>query len=251
MKETTSWENSANWYVDLLRDPRNTYQGRLILPNLLRLMNIKKGEPVLDLACGQGFFSREFFKSGARVIGVDLSDKLVEIAKKESPKEIDFHVSDASSLPFVEKNSTDKVVIVLSIQNMKDLNPVLKECGRVLKSKGKLLLVLNHPAFRTPHESSWGYDEEKKVQFRRINRYLSELKSEIKIHPGGNPKEVTLSFHRPLQSYFKSLEKNGFAVSRLEEWNSDKKSESGPRARAEDVARKEIPLFLFLESVLI
>lgn len=62
----------------------------------------------------------------------------------------------------------------------------------------------------------------------------------------GKMPEKTVSFHRPLQSYFKFLQKSGFAVSRLEEWNSHRKSELGKRSKAEDTARKEIPLFLAL-----
>jgi hypothetical protein len=45
------------------------------------------------------------------------------------------------------------------------------------------------------------------------------------------------------------LGKNGFAVSRLEEWNSNRKSQPGPRSKAEDKARKEIPLFMFMEAI--
>jgi hypothetical protein len=52
-----------------------------------------------------------------------------------------------------------------------------------------------------------------------------------------------------LQFYFKALRKAGFLVSRLEEWNSQKKSQPGPRADAENRARKEFPLFLALEAV--
>ena len=62
-------------------------------------------------------------------------------------------------------------------------------------------------------------------------------------------KSFTYSFHRPLQLYFKTFAKNGFAVTRLEEWISHKESEPGPRQDAENTARKEIPLFLFLEAV--
>ena len=245
----TSWEQSANWYSDLLKDAQSTYQGRVILPNLLRLMNLKKGETVLDLACGPGFFSGEFYKYGTKVIGVDISDKLIEIAKKELSKEIEFRVGDAANISFIKDNFIDKVVIVLAIQNIREINSVFKECNRVLKKNGKLFLVINHPSFRILKESSWGYDEKNKIQYRRIDRYLSELKSEIQMHPGDNPEEVTLSFHRPLQSYFKSFHKNKLVVARLEEWISDKKSETGPRQKSENKSRSEIPLFLFMETV--
>ncbi|MDE2001248.1 MAG: SAM-dependent methyltransferase, partial [Patescibacteria group bacterium] len=131
------------------------------------------------------------------------------------------------------------------------------ECARALVSGGRLVLVLNHPAFRIPKESSWGWDEKMKIQYRRVDRYLSELRSKIMMHPstgsgrapGRDAGEYTVSFHRPLQYYFKALQKNGFMVSRLEEWESHRKSEKGPRAEAEDRARKEIPMFLCLEAV--
>ena len=62
-------------------------------------------------------------------------------------------------------------------------------------------------------------------------------------------KKYTVSFHRPLQSYFKNLNEAGFCVSRLEEWISNKKSQNGPRQKAEDTARKEIPMFMCIEAL--
>src|SRR4051812_22350284 len=57
--KNTSWEPVAEWYGKLL-EGEGTYQKELILPNLLRLMDIRRGDAVLDLACGPGFFAREF-----------------------------------------------------------------------------------------------------------------------------------------------------------------------------------------------
>jgi len=250
----TSWGGVAGWYSDLLEKEEGTYQKDLILPNLVRLMNIKNGEVVLDLACGQGFFSREFLKAGAKVIGVDIARELIhlasELTKKELPnKKAEFIISSADDLSFLKEKSIDKIVIVLAIQNIENVAGVFKECQRVLKTNGKLFLVLNHPAFRIPKQSSWEWDEKNKSQYRRIDQYLSESKIEIQMHPGDKPSEKTISFHRPLQFYFKLLGKNGFAVDRLEEWNSHKKSQPGPRAKAEDKIRKEIPIFMFLEAI--
>jgi DNA-binding LacI/PurR family transcriptional regulator len=64
------------------------------------------------------------------------------------------------------------------------------------------------------------------------------------MHPGIAPREVTTTFHRPLQAYFKALAAAGLPVTDLEEWISHKKSDSGPRASAENIARNEIPMFL-------
>ena len=64
MKNDTSWGGVAGWYHSLLEHEGGTYQKTVILPNILRLLNIARGEAILDLACGQGFFSREFHKKG-------------------------------------------------------------------------------------------------------------------------------------------------------------------------------------------
>jgi len=251
-KDKTSWGKVAGWYSDLLEKEEGTYQKDLILPNLVRLMDIKKGEMVLDLACGQGFFSRELFKLGAKVTGADISKELIGLAgkiDKEEDIKIEYKVSPADDLGFMKEKSMDKIVIVLAIQNIENVSGVFKECQRVLKPGGKLFLVLNHPAFRIPKQSSWQWDEKTNDQYRRIDQYLSESKIDIQMHPGDKPEEKTISFHRPLQYYFKLLGKNGFAVDRLEEWNSNKKSQPGPRAKAEDKIRKEIPIFMFLEAI--
>lgn len=244
----TSWGKVAQWYDNLLKE-EGTYQKDLILPNLLRLLDIKKDAVIFDLACGQGFFAREFYKKGASVIASDISKELVAIAKKNSPKEIKFAVASANDLSFLPANSIDKITLTMAIQNIGDVDGVLKECWRVLKPNGKLFIVMNHPAFRVPKESSWEYDEKNKIQYRRINSYLSESKVKIQMHPGDKPSEYTVSFHRPLQFYFKLLGKNNFCVSRLEEWNSNRKSQPGPRAAAENKSRKEIPLFIFIEAI--
>ncbi|MBI5654694.1 class I SAM-dependent methyltransferase [Candidatus Uhrbacteria bacterium] len=245
----TSWGKSADWY-NVLLEQGGTYQSDLILPNLKRLVAPKKGEKILDLACGQGFFSREFALAGARVCGVDISPELIAKAKIMSPSlKIDYQVSPAHELDAFEDGSFDKVISVLAIQNIHNPDEVFKACERVLVPNGSLFLVLNHPAFRIPTHSSWGWDDQDGVQYRRVDRYLSEFKSEIQMHPGSNSSEVTFSYHRPLQTYFKWLRSAGFQVRNVEEWASNKTSDSGPRANAENSSRREIPLFMYLEAV--
>jgi ubiquinone/menaquinone biosynthesis C-methylase UbiE len=244
--KTTSWDNVAHWYDTLLAG-EDTYQARVILPNLLRAMAIKKGERVLELGCGQGFFTQAFYKEGAKTTGVDLGNDLIAIAKKQSPKEITYFAHSAEDLSIIPDASFDKVALVLSLQNIDAPHKVFKECARVLVPQGQMFVVLNHPAFRIPKSSSWGFDEISKTQYRRIDRYMSESKVEIEMNPSKKGGAVTTSFHRPLQYYFKTLGNNGLVVARLEEWLSHKESEAGPRKAAEDRARMEIPLFLMME----
>lgn len=252
--KNTSWGGVAEWYDNLIEKEASNYQKDVILPHLTRLVQPKSNEVILDLACGQGFFSREFAKLGAKVIGVDIAPELIKIADdlaKKAKLKIDFYVSPADNLKFIKDGSVDKAVIVLAIQNIENLSGTLNEVASVLKQNGKVWIVLNHPTFRIPKTSAWGF-EENAVQYRRIDEYMSESKVPIQMHPGKKtkePGEMTVSFHRPLQVYFKAFKKAGFAVTGLEEWISGKYSQSGPRAKAEDKARKEIPLFMMIEAM--
>ena len=240
MKKDTSW--GAESVV-------GHYQQKVILPNLTRLVAVKKGELVLDLGCGEGYFAKRFARDGARIIGVDNSKDLIEKAKESKNSNEEYYVGSADKLKMVRDASVDKITIILAFQNMDNAHTVAKECRRVIKPGGRIYIVMNHPAFRVPKASDWGWDEATQTQYRRVDAYLSESKAKIQMHPGDAPSDYTISFHRPLQLYFKLLKNAGFAVTNLEEWISDKKSEAGPRAEAEDRARKEIPLFLYLEAV--
>ena len=241
----TDWDNISVWYEGYLQG-EDTYQAKVIAPNLLRMLEVKKGESVLDLACGEGFFSRLVADSGAVVTGADLSKELISKAQSKS-KDITFLASPAHDTK-IKKETFDKIFTVLAFENIKNIDEVVSEIKRVLKVGGQFFLVMLHPAFRIPQHSDWGFDTKKDLQYRRVDKYLSEIKIDIKLNPHkGNGKTSSITFHRPLQWYMKLFKKHGFALIGLEEWISHKKSQNGPRAKAEDSARKEFPMFIALE----
>ena len=243
---STSWGGVTDWYDSHLETDSDSYHARVVLPNLTRLMAITPGTTVLDLACGQGFFSRAWADAGGKVVASDISPELIARAKERGGN-VEYHASPADKAPFVDSNSIDKISCVLAIQNIENPKSVFEECARVLKSDGKLYIVLNHPSFRVPKASGWDYDEKQGIQHRIVDKYMSETKVDIDMHPGKEDSEKTVSFHRPLQWYMKALKSSGLAITGIEEWISHRESTSGPRADAENRARKEIPLFLMLE----
>ena len=248
-KSPTSWGDVAEWYDRMLGEG-DTYQAKVVLPNLTRLLALRKGEKLLEIACGQGYFCRAFAAQGAEVTGADIAPELVALAEKRSAGEKvrpRYLVAPSHDVSPVAAGSMDKAVIILALQNIDDVRGTLQECARVLAMKGSLHLVLNHPAFRVPKGSSWEWDKAGK-QYRRVDRYLTEAKEKIKMRPGADPTAETVSFHRPLQYFVKALARQGFAVTGLEEWTSHKKSDSGPRAKEENRARNEIPLFMYVEA---
>lgn len=126
---------------------------------------------------------------------------------------------------------------------------MFKNVHRLLRVGGRLALVMMHPCFRGPKETSWGWDEARKAQFRRVDRYLIPRKTPIVTHPGSAPDVYTWTFHKPLEGYVRSLRNAGLLIDMIEEWPSHKTSEPGPRQNAENTARKEIPMFMAIRAI--
>jgi SAM-dependent methyltransferase len=149
----------------------------------------------------------------------------------------------------LEPDSFDTAACVLAIQNIHPIAPVFEGVARVLKSGGRFVIVMMHPCFRVTKASAWGWDEVTKTQFRRVDKYLQPRKSPIYTHPGKKDGAYTWTFHKPIEDYAKAIMKAGLLIDAFEEWPSHKKSDSGPRAAAENVAREEIPMFMAIRAV--
>ena len=248
-KIDTSWGSVADWYSSYLEEGEDTYQSAVLLPNLVRLLGTRPLR-IIDVACGQGYFTRAFQHAGHTVVGADIAPELIREARALSPA-LEFHIAPSDELRFAKAQSFDAATIILAIQNIERMSATFSEVARTLVPRGRLYLVLMHPVFRVPKASEWGYDAEADIQYRRIDRYLSQSRSEFLVHPGATDSPVTVSYHRSLQDYAKALSKAGFAITKLEEWISHKESQKGPRQKAENTARKEIPLFLCIEATVV
>lgn len=243
--QQTSWEKSADWYDRILGEKGSELYQRVVLPRALNLLNPKRAEHVLDLGCGQGVFSRALAEKGCQVTGIDAAPSLIKRAKSyPSRSPIRYFTRDAAEI--LDLGSFDAASAILCLQNMHHLATVCRSAASVLKPGGRMLWVMNHPCFRIPRQTSWGFDEERKIQYRRIDAYGSPMSIPILMHPGRKDSESTVSFHLSLTDLMAPALAAGFVLSGFEEWISDKESQPGPRARAENRARTEFPLFLGL-----
>lgn len=241
----TDWRGVASWYGKRVEEWGSYYHETVIKPGVVRLLDARDSELVLDVACGTGWLARELGKE-VKYVGVDGAKQLIDLARqKDKNDKHKYVVTDIRrEIPGVEDGSVAKVAIVLALQNVDDGALVIENMARKLKHEGRLVVVLNHPCFRIPRMSSWGIDEGKKMEYRRIDKYMSSAEIPISANPGrGRSSAVSWSYHHPLGEYFSWFGKCGLAVTALEEWISPKKSQ-GKAARMEDRARNEFPLFL-------
>lgn len=247
--QDTSWEKSSKWYKKIVGDSGHYFHQAVIFPKIKQLIDFEKTKSVLDLACGQGIFERQI-EPKSEYVGVDISKSMIEEAKQKSINENHkFLVADVSKALPLKENYFDLVTIILAMQNIKNIQGVVENAYRYLKVGGRFLIVLNHPIFRIPRQSSWGVDLQNKIQYRRIDRYMSSLEIPIATNPGKFQKsEMTWSFHSPLSKYSQILFEKGFFIEKIDEWVSDKKS-TGPMAKMEDRSRNEIPMFMVIVAV--
>lgn len=101
---------------------------------------------VLDVACGTGDFTIEIARKvavGSEVIGVDISEGMMEIGKEKMLKAgvaAEMSVADCEALPY-DQNTFDRIAVGFGVRNFEHLDLGLREMCRVLKPDGKLVIL--------------------------------------------------------------------------------------------------------------
>ena len=247
---STSWDPLAEWYIGWVGEDGSKHHRLLAIPAVMEALGDINDQAVLDVGCGHGVLSGYVAKAGGRYTGVDASPRLIDFARSHHNRDGRFLVGDAGNLAAAKGlrlDSFDAGVFLLSIQDMDPIGSVLASAATMLKVGGRLVLLMTHPAFRIPRQSGWGWDDGRKLQYRRIDRYLTPLPVPLKSY--GERGGVSRSYHRPLQDYVNGLGDVGLAVDRMDEIPTWKVAPAGPKASAINTSNLEIPLFVALRAV--
>jgi SAM-dependent methyltransferase len=244
-----AWDAVADWYAGWVGEQGSEHHRRLAIPAVLGLLEPASGEQVLDLGAGPGVLAPAIAAAGAHYTGVDASPRLLTYARRRHGRCGHFLLGDAArlpALPGLRAGSFDGVVFMLSVQDMNPLDAVLASAAWALRRGGRLVLLITHPCFRVPRQSGWGWDEARKLRYRRIDRYLTPLAVPMKTYDAG--RAATRSYHRPLEAYVNGLAACGLRIDQLREIPTYQVAHEGTRARAENLAHREIPLLLGMRA---
>ena len=236
----SGWDDVAHWYDGWVGKSGSDHHRKIAIPALVKILSIKHEQQVIDIGCGSGVLAPYIADASASYTGVDISKRLISTAKQYHGAHGKFLVGDARKLSYnIPANSFDAATFLLSIQDMNPLDDVLKQAHVLLRDDCILAILMTHPCFRIPRQSGWGFEQSKKLQYRRIDRYLTPLKIPMKQHKRG----ATISFHRPLSAYINTLAQCGFVVDKLDEITHEQGT-----SRAEKRASNEFPLFMALRA---
>ena len=131
------WEREAPTY-----DRRMGFFERVLLGDGREWVCSRAHGEVLEVAVGTGR-NFPFYPEGVRLTGIDLSPVMLEIARKKADElglDADLREGDAQELPFPDA-SFDAVVCTLSLCNIPDDRRAVAEMKRVLRPRGRLLLL--------------------------------------------------------------------------------------------------------------
>jgi ubiquinone/menaquinone biosynthesis C-methylase UbiE len=210
-----TYDTNAEFWVEIIRNHRDKYREGLTNAAVLTAIGEPEGLTVLDAGCGEGYLSRTLASGGAVVTGIDSSAELIKAAlthELSSSLPVSFDVGSVDHLPY----DADSFDLVLCNHLMNDLqNPTraLREFSRVLRSHGRVVLLMLHPCFYNKHaereQPENNLPASSYFQARPVvqNFEVDGLKS-----PAANT-----SWLRPLEDYTEALREAGFVITGLTE----------------------------------
>jgi 2-polyprenyl-3-methyl-5-hydroxy-6-metoxy-1,4-benzoquinol methylase len=148
------WDQNAAFWDERMGEG-NEFHKSLIEPAQLRLLELRGGETVLDVACGNGQFARKMADCGAKVIATDVSAKMIDKAKARSAAyqaQIDFRVldcTDSDRLMSLGERQFDRIVCTMALMDISDIRPLASAARKLLRFGGRFVFSICHPCFNS------------------------------------------------------------------------------------------------------
>lgn len=131
------------------------------------------GKAVLDLGCGYGWHCAYAAEHGAaQVLGIDLSRKMIEEAKRRNAKkQIEYRVCGIEEYEYPQA-MWDCVVSNLALHYIADIEKIFQKVYQTLKPGGVFLFNIEHPVFTAGVCQDWIYTEAGKPQYWPVDQYF-------------------------------------------------------------------------------
>lgn len=180
----------------------NLLNGHYERPAMLNLAGDVAGRSILDAGCGSGPLSAALRDRGAIMTGFDLSEVMIELARRRLGEDADLRVHDlAAPLPY-DDAAFDDVVASLVLHYLEDWAAPLAELRRVLRPGGRLIVSVNHPFLYTALNPDGYYFDVAEFSFDAEHAGRTVLYA---------------NWHRPLQAMTDAFTAARFQISAISE----------------------------------
>lgn len=219
------WSRNAAYWDEFLGEG-NEFQLQLIMPATDRLLAIQPGMRVLDMACGNGNYSRRMAAAGASVVAFDGAAPFIERARERTAQanlQVDYHVIDATNEAAIRdlgENSFDAVVCSFAMMDFEPITPALRAVHDLLKPGGHFVFSLPHPCFNSNNTVKTA--ELVEVKGHLVHTYgvkVTRYRTPFQDLAAGllHQQEPHPLYHRPFELIFKLAFEAGFIVDGFEE----------------------------------
>ncbi len=216
------WDAMAAYWDEQMAAGK-TWQRNLIQPAVEGLLELRPGERVLEIACGNGEFARRMAELGARVLATDFSERMLERARAHGG-DVEYRLADAADeaelLALGEPRSFDAAVCNMAIMDMVEIEPMASALARLVRAGGRFVFSTLHPAFNSGPATR--VVEESEDERGIVRSHAVKVSSYIRPTTGfgvgleGQP-VVQRYFHRPMSLIFEICFRHGFVLDGIEE----------------------------------
>lgn len=127
-----------------------------MLPTVLKLVQSLEGKMVVDVGCGDGFFSFAFAKEARKVYGIDNSEKQIIEAKKYSLNNTEFIFSDMFEYDYPKADLINVPFVLGYIQSSKSILELFKKFHATLNENGKIVGIIDAPKLIVHNNKKFG-----------------------------------------------------------------------------------------------
>jgi SAM-dependent methyltransferase len=219
------WNANAQWWDGRIGDG-NDFQIVLIEPAVHRLLDARRGEHILEIACGAGRLSRQLAQRGASVLAVDQSERFLECARRrtEAGAGIDYRNVDATDRPALlalGEGRFDKAVANMALMDMPRIEPLMGALFQLLKPGGCFVFSVCHPVFQaavTARFAECRDGDDGRAEHCNGIKVCQYLTPQARKGEGivGQP-EAQYYFHRPLRVLLGAAFGAGFVMNAVDE----------------------------------
>ncbi len=227
------WNKNAGFWIKIIRKNLDPYRLKVTNNAILKLSNGEKNLKILDAGCGEGYLSRLLAKKGHKVWAIDFCPELIKAAENLERKKllgIKYFLGDFRKTNF-PSSFFDAIISHQTINEIEDPEKAFKEFYRILKKRGRLILLFLHSCFEVDPKKYF-----QKAKIKKSYYLVSGIKS----------LSSYFYLHLPLSEWIELLAKAGFLIKKMGEPHPSLKLLTSNKWWKKNFKK---PLFILIEAI--